>query len=70
MIFEAAYGLDLDELRVDFLPLVALSIVVLVMSTVLIGYGLHWVFRLKLLPSLVFGALISATDPVAVVALF
>ena len=70
LIFEAAYGLDFDQLRRELLPLTALSIVALVMSTALIGYGLHWVFRLKLLPSLVFGGLISATDPVAVVALF
>ena len=70
LIFEAAYGLDFDQLRRELLPLTALSIVALVMSTALIGYGLHWVFRLELLPSLVFGALISATDPVAVVALF
>src|SRR5215813_11471824 len=41
LIFEAAYGLDLDELRVEFLPLAALSVVALVMSTAFIGYGLH-----------------------------
>jgi CPA1 family monovalent cation:H+ antiporter len=70
LIFEAAYGLDFDQLRLELLPLAALSIVALGMSTALIGYGLHWVFRLELLPSLVFGALISATDPVAVLALF
>jgi CPA1 family monovalent cation:H+ antiporter len=70
LIFEAAYGLDFDQLRMELLPLAALSIVALGVSTALIGYGLHWVFHLELLPSLVFGALISATDPVAVVALF
>jgi CPA1 family monovalent cation:H+ antiporter len=70
LIFEAAYGFDFDQLRMELLPLAALSIAALVVSTALIGYGLHWVFRLELLPSLVFGALISATDPVAVVALF
>jgi len=70
LIFEAAHGLDWDELRTDFVPLAALSIVALLVSTALIGYGLHWVFGLELGPSLVFGALISATDPVAVVALF
>jgi CPA1 family monovalent cation:H+ antiporter len=70
LIFEAAYGLDSGQLRRELLPLSALSIVALGVSTALIGYGLHWVFRLELLPSLVFGALISATDPVAVVALF
>ncbi|HXJ83589.1 MAG TPA: cation:proton antiporter [Candidatus Methylomirabilis sp.] len=70
LIFEAAYGLDFDQLRIDLLPLTALSIVALGLSTAFIGYGLHWVFRLELLPSLTFGALISATDPIAVVALF
>ena len=70
LIFEAAYGLDFDQFKMELLPVAALSTAALVVSTALIGYGLHWLFRFELLPSLVFGALISATDPVAVVALF
>ena len=52
------------------MPISALAVVGLVVSTLLIGLSLHWIFALDLLPSLTFGALISATDPVAVVALF
>jgi CPA1 family monovalent cation:H+ antiporter len=37
---------------------------------VITGYALHWVIGLALLPALLFGALISATDPISVVALF
>lgn len=70
LIFESAYHLDYDQLKRELYPLGVLSVVALIVSTLLVGYGLHWIFHLELLPSLVFGALISATDPVAVVALF
>ena len=70
LIFEAAYDLDYPSFRRDIFPISALAVVALLVSTVLVGYGLHWIFNLALLPSLTFGALISATDPVAVVALF
>jgi monovalent cation:H+ antiporter, CPA1 family len=70
LIFESAYSLDLDLLKKDFIPLGALSVVALVLSTALIGTGLHVFFGLHLLACLTFGALISATDPVSVIALF
>ena len=70
LIFESAYHLDFEQLRKEIYPLAVLSIVALIMSTGLVGFSLHWIFHLELIPSLVFGALISATDPVAVVSLF
>ena len=35
----------------------------------MVGWGMHWGSSIALVPALLFGALISATDPVAVVAL-
>lgn len=69
LIFESAYHLDFDGLRRDFFPVAGLAVLGLLLSTGLIGMGLHWI-GLPLQEALVFGALISATDPVAVVALF
>lgn len=70
LIFESAYNFDIHELRRDVVPISALAVLSLLVSTFVVGYGLHWWLGLPLLPALVFGALISATDPVAVVALF
>jgi CPA1 family monovalent cation:H+ antiporter len=42
----------------------------MLMSTFVVGLGIWWALDIKLIVALVFGALISATDPVAVVALF
>ena len=42
----------------------------MLMSTFVVGLGVWWALDVKLIVALVFGALISATDPVAVVALF
>lgn len=70
LVFEAAYNMDWGALRRDLLAIAALSNIALLISTIAIGAGLHLVLQVDLLPGLLFGALISATDPVAVVALF
>lgn len=70
LVFESAYNLDVDQLKHNIVSILALAIIGLIISTGLVGLGLHWAFGFELIPSLVFGALISATDPVAVVALF
>ncbi len=70
LVFESAYNFDFHEFKRDLVPITALAVVSLLISTVLVGLGLSAFLGLPLIPSLVFGALISATDPVAVVALF
>jgi CPA1 family monovalent cation:H+ antiporter len=70
LIFESAYHLDVGHLRRDLVAVVSLATVGLLGSCVLIGSGLHLTFGTPLVGALLFGALISATDPVAVVALF
>lgn len=70
LVFESAYNFDFYEFKRDLVPITALAVVSLLISTILIGLGLSVFLRLPLIPCLVFGALISATDPVAVVALF
>lgn len=70
LIFEAAYELDFELFQKDIAPISALAVAGMTASTVLVGFFLHWIFGLPLAATLTFGALISATDPVAVVALF
>mgnify|MGYP000950771798 CR=1 FL=1 len=70
LLFEAALNLRWRDLRADMGVLLALSTLGTVISAVVIAFAMsalaHWPFPL----ALVFGALIAATDPVAVIAMF
>lgn len=73
LVFESAYGVDQHALFKERGAVLVLALPVLLISTGLIGGGMYaiahdawqWTFP----AALVFGALISATDPVAVVAI-
>lgn len=70
LIFESAYNMDTRLLRRNLIPILALAIPGLVISTALIGL-MVWTFTPIGLPAaLLLGAILSATDPVAVIALF
>ena len=69
LIFESAYSME-PHLFFRILPQIALlAIVGLIISMVLSAFAVHWLLSWSIGVSLLFGALISATDPVAVVAL-
>ncbi|MBN1119995.1 MAG: Na+/H+ antiporter [Anaerolineae bacterium] len=70
LIFEAAYHIDLQELRENLRTILLLAIPGVILSTGIIGFLLHRFLGLSLIDALLFGSLISATDPVSVVALF
>jgi len=70
LLFESAFNLDARQLLKDLPAVLVLAIPALLMSTGIIGVGLWWALDLHILLALLFGALISATDPVAVIALF
>jgi CPA1 family monovalent cation:H+ antiporter len=68
LLFEAALNLSWSDLRRDLVPVVALSTIGVALCALLVASGvagLGW----PLESALVFGALISATDPIAVIAL-
>jgi len=77
LIFEAAFNIDVQELRKTWITITTLAVPGVIASMVFIAVALSPVTGLlSLAPgfnwkhALVFGALIAATDPVAVVALF
>ena len=70
LIFESSLNLDIRQLRHNMAPIATLAIPGLLISTTLIGFIVHWATPIPLLPALLLGAILSATDPVAVVALF
>ncbi|MES0371530.1 MAG: cation:proton antiporter [Mariprofundaceae bacterium] len=70
LIFESGFNLDGRQLLKDIVPIFTLAVPALLLSAGLIGLGLWWLLDMPLVYALLFGALISATDPIAVVALF
>lgn len=75
LIFESAYQMDVRKLVKDSKLVMMLAIGSFLLSTTIIAFGLHFALGLfglniPIILSLLFGALISATDPVAVLALF
>lgn len=70
LIFESAVNLDARLLSKNLVPVLALAAPGLLISTAIVGLLVAWLTPLDLGPAFLFGALISATDPVAVVALF
>lgn len=75
LLFESAYNIQYKELLKNVRSVSLLAIVSLVVSAVLVGFGLKYALafmgiEVPIIVTLLFGALISATDPVAVLALF
>ena len=70
LVFAAALGIDVRAFAKDVGAVLALAVVAFALSAVLVGLTLHAVLGTALVVAFLFGVLISATDPVAVVAIF
>ncbi|HEY58408.1 MAG TPA: Na+/H+ antiporter [Anaerolineae bacterium] len=70
LIFEAAFHLRADALRKDLAPILTLAVPGVVLTTLVVGSIMHYFAGLPLPIAMLFGALVAATDPVAVVTLF
>jgi CPA1 family monovalent cation:H+ antiporter len=70
LLFESSININVRRLRENLATILLLAVVGVLVATLITGYALHRVEGVALLPALLFGALISATDPISVVALF
>jgi CPA1 family monovalent cation:H+ antiporter len=70
LVYEAAFLLDFADLRREIRLVLALAVPGVIFTTLLVGGMVSLSTGIGLPYALVFGALIAATDPVAVVALF
>ena len=70
LIFEAAIHLRWRELRKDFPVILVLATVGVVLSANVTAAGMHYLVHWSWMAALIFGVLISATDPVSVIATF
>lgn len=69
LVFEAALTLDLPELRRRLLPVGLLATVGVALTVLLIGTLTHLILGLSWASGMLLGAILAATDPIAVVTL-
>jgi CPA1 family monovalent cation:H+ antiporter len=70
LVFEAAFHLNIDKLRRNVGTILLLAIPGVILTTLITGGIMSYGAGIPLSAALVFGALIAATDPVSVVAIF
>lgn len=75
LIFESAFNMKIRQMIESAWSITLLSVIGLLISTVVIAAGIYFILPLigleiPFIVALLFGAIISATDPVAVLALF
>jgi len=70
LLFEGALNMDLSHLKENFKPIIMLAILGVVISTTVVGFVLNMTLSIPLTVALLFGAMISPTDPVSVLATF
>lgn len=70
LIFEAALALITREFMRNLIPIVTLATVAVAISATVVGFSMYLAVGLSASVALLFGVIVSATDPVAVVAVF
>lgn len=66
LLFAGALHVKTSELRREWLAVLLMATLGVALSTFVVGFSFSWLTGMPLLTALVFGALISPTDPVAV----
>lgn len=70
LVFEGSVKLNVRHLVRNSAPLLLLAILGVLLSAIVTGYLVHWTTGLPVQIALLFGAIISATDPISVLAIF
>ncbi|HEV8033879.1 cation:proton antiporter [Yoonia sp.] len=70
LLFQATLGMNLRRMLEDWVPILVLAVVAVVVATLTVGYALSWASALPLAACLLIGAIVSTTDPSAVVSIF
>lgn len=70
LVFEGAFHLNFTDLRRNLMPILTFAIPGVVLTMIIVGMIVHWGTDIPIVFALVFGAVVAAIDPVAVIALF
>lgn len=66
LLFAGALHVKLSDLRREWVVVMLMATIGIALSTTIVGFGFSWLTGMPILVALVFGSLISPTDPVAV----
>lgn len=70
LLFQVTLGVNLRRMMDDWVPILVLAVLAVVVATLAVGYALSWASALPLTACLLIGAIVSTTDPSAVVGIF
>lgn len=70
LLFQAALTIDVLRMKQDAAPILLLAVVAVIVTTVVIGWSLSWLFAVPLVACLLLGSVVATTDPAAVVGIF
>jgi len=70
LLFQTTLGMNLRRMLDDWVPILVLAVVAVVVATLSVGFALSWTSTLPLAACLLIGAIVSTTDPSAVVSIF
>jgi CPA1 family monovalent cation:H+ antiporter len=70
LLFESSYNLRFSDVRDNLRPITLLAIPGVILTAVCVAAGLHYATGLGWDTAFLFGAIMSATDPVSVLAIF
>ncbi len=70
LLFEGSIKINFRHLRQNLTPILLLANVGTLVAALVTSYVLHWTIGLPILTALLFGAAISATDPISVLSIF
>jgi len=70
LLFEGSVKINFTQLRRNLTPILILANLGTLVAALVTSYVLHWTIGLPVLTALLFGAAISATDPISVLSIF
>jgi CPA1 family monovalent cation:H+ antiporter len=70
LLFEGSLKIELRHIRTDILPLLLLANLGVLIATLVTGFVIYYAVGMSLVVALLFGSIVSATDPIAVLSIF
>jgi CPA1 family monovalent cation:H+ antiporter len=70
IVFEGAFHININSLRRDIIPILTFAIPGVILTMAIVGALVSFGTGIPIIYALVFGAIVAAIDPVAVIALF
>jgi monovalent cation:H+ antiporter, CPA1 family len=70
LLFEGSLKIELRHIRTDIVPLLLLANLGVLIATLVTGLVIYYAVGMSLIVALLFGSMVSATDPISVLSIF